>query len=628
MTIGFTPQGVTFQVNTTSEILTGQITNAYSTSNIVGLPDGGYLVVWSIKGVDGDRMGVFGQRFDAQNAPVGAEFQVNTYVTHDQKLPRVAVLADGSFVVVWEASYHGGFYAGVIGQRYDATGTAIGGEFVAHTETNGGMYEPDITALEGGGFVVVWQASVLGLAKGLEVRVQVFDANGAKVGVEFTANSAGMYGNEQYGQNEISVISTADGGFMMSWSSLYDYAGSQLRGIFVRKFDALGVATSPEFQVNTLDTLWRGDSEIVELTDGSYIVVWASNAILNGETGIYAQRIAADGTLIGSEFVVSEGTSPQSGTPQVIATADGGFVVAWNVPNSTYGLIGVHLQRFDADGVAVGTDYYLGAGGNPSLEYGVNGEILLTWSATEIFAQVFDGHLYGTQGANTLFDNIGANWIAGMGGDDIIHGLSGDDTLYGGAGNDIIRGGAGADYIEGNQGDDLLIGGGKNDVVYGQDGNDRIRGGKGDDLLWGGVGIDRIKGNQGNDTLYGGDGNDFLMGGAGNDLLIGGVGMDSLLGGAGADTFIFNDISDSTRTLNDRIMDFELGIDIIDLSNLITGSFSFVGGDGFSGAGAEVRAVYTGGNTILRIDVDGDGVGDMKIFVAGNIDFTAADFIF
>ncbi|MCF6303953.1 MAG: M10 family metallopeptidase C-terminal domain-containing protein [Rhodobacteraceae bacterium] len=118
-----------------------------------------------------------------------------------------------------------------------------------------------------------------------------------------------------------------------------------------------------------------------------------------------------------------------------------------------------------------------------------------------------------------------------------------------------------------------------------------------------------------------------MIGGAGDDILVGGAGRDMLKGGAGADTFVFNAISDSVAGANDRIKDFEIGIDQIDLSDLIPGSFTFIGDNGFSGTTAEIMAVQKNGNTILRIDVDGDGTADMRIFVSGSIAFSETDFI-
>ena len=62
--------------------------------------------------------------------------------------------------------------------------------------------------------------------------------------------------------------------------------------------------------------------------------------------------------------------------------------------------------------------------------------------------------------------------------------------------------------------------------------------------------------------MDGGGGNDTLNGGAGDDVIHAGTGADRLTGGTGADTFVF--VADEGA---DRITDFELGVDRIDLSD-------------------------------------------------------------
>lgn len=79
--------------------------------------------------------------------------------------------------------------------------------------------------------------------------------------------------------------------------------------------------------------------------------------------------------------------------------------------------------------------------------------------------------------------------------------------------------------------------------------------------LQGQTGTSQLNGTAGNDILDGGSGNDLIIGAAGDDILYDGTGQDSLVGGAGADIFVL-----SADDRPDTIMDFEPGIDRLDLS--------------------------------------------------------------
>ena len=70
-----------------------------------------------------------------------------------------------------------------------------------------------------------------------------------------------------------------------------------------------------------------------------------------------------------------------------------------------------------------------------------------------------------------------------------------------------------------------------------------------------------LTGTPGNDIFMGGAGNDRLSGAAGADILMDGAGNDLLTGGAGADIFVL-----CADGITDRIQDFTLGEDRIDLS--------------------------------------------------------------
>ncbi|WP_417208481.1 calcium-binding protein [Antarctobacter sp.] len=221
----------------------------------------------------------------------------------------------------------------------------------------------------------------------------------------------------------------------------------------------------------------------------------------------------------------------------------------------------------------------------------------------------------GTGEANVMQGNGGANRLEGRDGSDSLFGGGGDDTLDGGTGNDRLRGDGG------DGGDDTLIGGTGNDRLIGQGGNDVLSGGEGDDTLDGG---------SGGDDLAGGDGSDVLRGGDGEDDLSGGTGLDFLTGGVDADCFKFASIGDAGLGADrDQILDFEKGLDLIDLSEVAAGTLDFRGTGAFAPSGnAELRLLETPtGSTIVQIDVDGNGTVDAEIRVANVAGLTAGDFI-
>ncbi len=83
---------------------------------------------------------------------------MNTYTTGLQHHDDLAVDADGDFVVVWEDDLgnRDGAGSAIFGQRYDASGNRLGGEFQVNSYTTGGQRIPSVSVSPAGGFVVAW----------------------------------------------------------------------------------------------------------------------------------------------------------------------------------------------------------------------------------------------------------------------------------------------------------------------------------------------------------------------------------------------------------------------------------------------------------------------------------------
>ena len=221
----------------------------------------------------------------------------------------------------------------------------------------------------------------------------------------------------------------------------------------------------------------------------------------------------------------------------------------------------------------------------------------------------------GNGGADELHGAGGDDDLSGNGGDDLLYGESGDDRLLGQGGNDSLYGNAGADVLNGGRGADTLSAGRTTMCCWAAQGptgcpataattpcgatpaTTSMFGGAGDDQLIGGKGRDLLEGGGDDDVLLGQAGRDVLRGGAGNDILNGGLHADVLEGGAGADVFRF-DVLDGQL---DRVTDFQVGTDQLDLSALLPGL-----AEGYRLADY-VRFTATAEGTLIAVDPSGAG---------------------
>ncbi|MGL5468473.1 MAG: Ig-like domain-containing protein, partial [Shewanella sp.] len=137
---------------------------------------------------------------------------------------------------------------------------------------------------------------------------------------------------------------------------------------------------------------------------------------------------------------------------------------------------------------------------------------------------------------------------------------------------------------------------------------DTVNLGSGDDTVNGGEGSQVVHGGGGNDLLIGGVGIDGLRGGDGNDTLIGGLGDDVLRGDGGNDTFVWRYADADNGT--DHIMDFKVGEDKLDLSDLLQGETA-------NTLESYLNFSLNNGSTVIDIDANRDGTFDQHIVLDG-----------
>ena len=318
------------------------LVNSYTTSDqaypaVAADSSGSFVVAWESLGQDGSSYGVFAQQFNSAGSPLGSEVPVNGFTEGQQRRPAVAASGSGNFVVVWDSFGQDGWGFGVFGRRYDSAGAPLGSEFQVNTYTANSQWNPAVAADGSGNFVVVW-ASADQDGSGDGVFGQRFNSVGSPVGSEFPVNTYTT--NDQWYP---AVAADGSGNFVAVWQS-YGQDG-EWDGVFGQRFNSVGSAVGSEFLVNSYTTGGQRRPAVAADGSGNFVVVWVGEG-QNDYGGIFGQRFSLSGGPVGSEFLVNTENTPNQRYPAVAAEVSGNFVVVWESDGqdgSGYGVFGKRL---------------------------------------------------------------------------------------------------------------------------------------------------------------------------------------------------------------------------------------------------------------------------------------------
>ena len=165
----------------------------------VGVANSGMRIhVWSEGGINGSSAGeIILRRWDAEGNPLEDPKQVNTTTDDIQRHARVAVSADGSFLVIFQSWEEGPAERIVIRSRaYGSNGNPLGPEQKVSTNITKSATDvsADVAALRAsgggaGGIAVVWHTlDSVGSDTGVAIAVCMFSTSGVP-GAEFQVYS-------------------------------------------------------------------------------------------------------------------------------------------------------------------------------------------------------------------------------------------------------------------------------------------------------------------------------------------------------------------------------------------------------------------------------------------------------
>ncbi|WP_147023462.1 cadherin repeat domain-containing protein, partial [Microvirga aerophila] len=202
------------------------------------LDNGGWVVTWSSEqqwnGNSYDpSFSVFQQRYNPDGSKNGDETRVDSRVEEAQALSALTVLSDGGWVIT--LTNINGANTSIHQQRYHPNGTTIGVNTPVSPEAHTSAQASTITALSGGGWIVIWTS---GHAGPNDIYQQRYNADGSRNGSEILANLT-----TTDTQIRPSMTSLSDGSWIITWTSEIDNVTDN-KEIFRRRFSATdGVLT-------------------------------------------------------------------------------------------------------------------------------------------------------------------------------------------------------------------------------------------------------------------------------------------------------------------------------------------------------------------------------------------------
>ena len=310
--------GAPEKVNTT---LVADQTNA----SVAAFADGRYVVVWEGVGPDREQRPRSERRlsqiYNSSGSTSGPDQPVNATVAGLREI-RIHCRAGGRWLAIVGDVLNGD----VMQQRYNAVGAKVGSEQIVNTTIAGSQLNSEVTAIGGSspGWLVTWHGNgtTTNNVDTIGIYQQRFSLDGTREGSEILVNSttAGS-------QDNAVVTAIPGGGWIVVWrdqsashrgcfQQVYDNYGIKVGG----KSQVSSALTATVL----------GDPAVTMLSDGRWVVTWSallSSPI--SQNDVYQQVFNADGTKNGTEILVNAPSSANQGLPSVVALAGGDWIVMW-----------------------------------------------------------------------------------------------------------------------------------------------------------------------------------------------------------------------------------------------------------------------------------------------------------
>lgn len=234
-------------------------------------------------------------------------------------------------------------------------------DFQVNTYTTDSQFAPAVASSSAGQWAVVWMSRGSSGDDSSQYSIQgrTYDAAGMPSADDFQVNGY-TTGDQQWP----SVALDGDGRLLVVWASRgsggTDDALDSIQG---RRFDSLGLPLTDDFQVNSTTGGLQTYPAVAAAPDGRFVVVWQSQTSAADDDQGYSvqgQLYGSDGSALGSELQLNQHTPLDQGRPAVAMGADGAFLVVWesaSSPADDTSLGSIQGRRFDSLGAPLGDQF-------------------------------------------------------------------------------------------------------------------------------------------------------------------------------------------------------------------------------------------------------------------------------
>ena len=238
----------------------------------------------------------------------------------ERAFPAIARSATG-FTAVWVD--HRNENLDIYAQRLSSSLEKSNSNYRINDDVNGAQQlTPDIAGITPNALAVVWQDCRTDQG---DIFMQILSSAGTPLGFGIKVNDDGGTAI----QKNPRIGAASSGSLWAVWEDARTGGGLQGQNILAQRLNVTGVAQGTNLVVNDDGTSRPKSFPDLDVTpDGRAFCVWIDER--DNSRQIYAQRYAANGSALGTNFRISNALSiTENFEPHIAARDDGSFVIAW-----------------------------------------------------------------------------------------------------------------------------------------------------------------------------------------------------------------------------------------------------------------------------------------------------------